>query len=1471
MISLCKQSKKTVAPSGNDEQEHDAKNIHDSDFNSPQIRTLVNSFSALECDPIVAPFEFLGKNEGWWLGGVLAPNKKIYYIPGGADQILCFDPENEIPELVGLDLSTIHPDPGQTKWASGCVLVDGGIIFAAPATATTILRVDTNSNDVNVFGAESELLDGIGIYKFMGCVLANDFIFMVPAEANKVVFFGPISSNAKEFKLRSIEIPEECRSLHGLKWTGGVVGLDGLIYCIPGTAHRLLCINPNMNSKTNEPSCCLVGDEILNTGCGRGEVKFCGGVRAEDGSIFGIPANSHYVLHINVVPSKFSSRVNITLMDMTDLGAGDKYFGGELGADGRIYCAPRNADQIMCINTGLSPTIQLIGPNFKDLKFGDDKFSGGFVMSSDRTTIYGYHKGKTALRIALPRVNINQVVSLKEVHDDPKMVGGQWYCSVRAPKNGCIYYLPMSAKQILRFDPKDETRTLIGPVLGEHRNWQWAGGAVLREGIRDGEEDIIYATPSGADQILVIRPHSHLDPKKEDKVSFIESLLLKQSQGLTLKWPCSVVTKEGVIFGIPAQANYVLKFDPRISTDDAIQTIEIPKECVTLRGHKWRGGVLGGDDKIYCIPGTSSKFLCIDPSTSKCELVGEEVPKEIKCGPMDPKFCGGVLLKDILYCVPLVSQFVMSFDISSKKIELLKGTEEKGKFKYDLGLGRKWEGAVLGSDGLIYCAPVQASHVLCINPATKDVFQIGPDLSKFGDQKFNGGLVEASDSVIYGIFHFNHNRILRIAPPPLKLSTSTNESTRFTFGRAQVDLGTLKFGLESQLYALHTLRFLALALAYARKQAVQSEEQVALVENALRQCGESAYSERALEELLKGIHKDRDLFLPVALTLTLLTYNKLTAEKLMTFCVDNETAFEHSIHIGVEIMLERAQTKPETFDEWFSPWFTRALHRDENGEKHQKDKKHSDALYTFIAELENRMSTLEPSKSIQKIIELIEPQMQVVLEHGLPYLLLLDKVTMEKMLKTKLIESFVNSFLNKPGSQLMKFLDGCFKFGLLFCFLAISSYIQQDKSPPYDLLVISLFFNCCNLVREVVQIVGMYIYGLKYFWLADFWNLLDVACIVFVFLTLVPLFKDHHENTGLFRILFSIAVMLVWLEVIAFVKTISLLLATFVLAFIQIIRDLVSFLVILVCFMLAFANVFSIILPVADDDQTGNGGPFSSFGDSFLTTYTMMLGGFNRWWFESSSVKVTNFSISAFVIFMFVVYIVLLNMLIAIVGDSYAFAMTKAPLLFAQTKCAVTVEYIVTGVVYLNILLSKLFFLFAKTPCAVYVDYIVTGVVHLFIKLSRCFYFDGSNYNDKIDENGQRVLEWQGVTLEIESRTKKIVKEDTGSVNKKMDKLDKKILDQFKEMDSSFLVRFREIDAKMLKMESQIEIMNSSIHSQFQDMESNIISHLRSVISMTSNSGSAEEREDVSAASTSNQSGTALSRVLTHPHKLPPL
>jgi len=73
-----------------------------------------------------------------------------------------------------------------SKWAGGGVLVEG-VIFAAPASANTVLRIDTSKStgvQVSTFGK----IEGHELYKFRVAVRAGQSIYFVPAEANKVFF-----------------------------------------------------------------------------------------------------------------------------------------------------------------------------------------------------------------------------------------------------------------------------------------------------------------------------------------------------------------------------------------------------------------------------------------------------------------------------------------------------------------------------------------------------------------------------------------------------------------------------------------------------------------------------------------------------------------------------------------------------------------------------------------------------------------------------------------------------------------------------------------------------------------------------------------------------------------------------------------------------------------------------------------------------------------------------------------------------------------------------------------------------------------------------------------------------------------------------------------------------------------------------------------------------------------------------------
>ena len=68
--------------------------------------------------------------------------------------------------------------------------------------------------------------------------------------------------------------------------------------------------------------------------------------------------------------------------------------------------------------------------------------------------------------------------------------------------------------------------------------------------------------------------------------------------------------------------------------------------------------------------------------------------------------------------------------------------------------------------------------------------------------------------------------------------------------------------------------------------------------------------------------------------------------------------------------------------------------------------------------------------------------------------------------------------------------------------------------------------------------------------------------------------------------------------------------------------------------------------------------PFGKWGSALIHTFNMMLGDFDMEWFDYSVSK--SFTQFVFLVYMFIVSIVLLNLLIAIMADSYSRVQSKA-------------------------------------------------------------------------------------------------------------------------------------------------------------------------------------------------------------------
>ena len=165
---------------------------------------------------------------------------------------------------------------------------------------------------------------------------------------------------------------------------------------------------------------------------------------------------------------------------------------------------------------------------------------------------------------------------------------------------------------------------------------------------------------------------------------------------------------------------------------------------------KWRGAVIGPDNKIYCIPHQAPDILIIDPET------GTATRTDFGLNLIDDyKWMGAALGPDgKIYCAPYNSPDILIIDP-------VNGTAIRNNFGLDLATNFKYSGIVLGKNDLLYCIPYSATNgILVIDPMTNSaiVKSYGLDLNstfKFRSASINkNGIIHAAS--------YNHNDTLFI-------------------------------------------------------------------------------------------------------------------------------------------------------------------------------------------------------------------------------------------------------------------------------------------------------------------------------------------------------------------------------------------------------------------------------------------------------------------------------------------------------------------------------------------------------------------------------------------------------------------------------------------------------------------------------------------------------------------------------------
>lgn len=209
-------------------------------------------------------------------------------------------------------------------------------------------------------------------------------------------------------------------------------------------------------------------------------------------------------------------------------------------------------------------------------------------------------------------------------------------------------------------------------------------------------------------------------------------------------------------------------------------------------------------------------------------------------------------------------------------------------------------------------------------------------------------------------------------------------------------------------------------------------------------------------------------------------------------------------------------------------------------------------------------------------------------------------------------------------------------------------------------------------------------------YLKDMWSWVDILSFLAIVLVCALSLNPSHSGTANFQRATALATFFTWLEFLGYIKSFSRELATFILSISQIMNDLKAFLGLLFCILCMFGSVFFVLLGAkdkdGDDNEDGDAeadndsaitAPFSTVRETALTMYRMMLGANERSWFESGGY--IDLSVIFFFFYSFFVQVLLLSMLIAIVSDSYDFAMIRSFNLFYRARCEQAAKLVAAG------------------------------------------------------------------------------------------------------------------------------------------------------------------------------------------------
>jgi len=394
----------------------------------------------------VAQVPFLEPTPSGWSKAVAGLDGKIYGIPRDASSVLVLDPQCVEPSRFGHARVQHHDGPTALIWE---------FPQANAENAACVSNLGDFGNAPFKWGSAN--LDPVG-----GC------IFALPCHARRLLVIDPARQVTRELPLPGVdpELP--------YKWMCSTL-VNGKVYGMPWSAPSVLCVD------------CATEEVSMIGNLGPMEGKWAGGIAAQDGRIFGLPANERQVLVIDPRPARPEVYKLGHLPDRDH-----KWLTGVRADDGRIFGIPWKASWVLVIDPP-TDTVQILDlhPDLKPSPLGNSWLTG--ILADGK--IYALPRNAGAVLVIDPAKN--SVSAIGNFAEGGEKWGTGVLSSEEPPR---IFGLPCSARSVLVVDPRRDAAWTCGEIdPGPPGSHKWLAGALANDGC-------IYGVPCDAKTILVLEP-----------------------------------------------------------------------------------------------------------------------------------------------------------------------------------------------------------------------------------------------------------------------------------------------------------------------------------------------------------------------------------------------------------------------------------------------------------------------------------------------------------------------------------------------------------------------------------------------------------------------------------------------------------------------------------------------------------------------------------------------------------------------------------------------------------------------------------------------------------------------------------------------------------------------------------------------------------------------------------------------------